>query len=69
MATIVSELGGMVFAKYEPQLANDDKQGAAREEKGINVQRLIKGKGAFRDFHPAHEVLIHGDHRTQKAHY
>ena len=46
MATIVSELGGMVFAEYEPQLANDDKQGAAREEKRVDVKHVIESKGA-----------------------
>ena len=30
-------LGILVFAENEPQLANDDKQGATREEKRINV--------------------------------
>jgi len=46
-ATAVSALRDGTFAKYDPQLANDDKQGATREEKRVDVKHVIESKGAL----------------------
>ena len=39
--TVVSALSDVAFtfAKYEPQLADNNEQGATREEKRVNVER------------------------------